>query len=101
MAGSIPRRGWWVTQDSQIRSGQKRRRNGNTVVHDNGKSSWWSISPPRIQRSIVRIVRCKNEKGGCEETRSRNQRRSVDGSVTRWGSLTGGAAASQEQPSTK
>jgi hypothetical protein len=40
----------------------------------------------------------KNEKGGREESSARNQRRRAEESATRWGSFTGGAAASQEQP---
>jgi hypothetical protein len=47
------------------------------------------------------IVGRKNENGGREESRLRNHRRKVDGSVTRWGSLRAGAAASHPQRSTK
>src|SRR5215831_19347485 len=43
----------------------------------------------------------KRENGGREQSKLRNQRRSVEGSATRSGSLTGGAAVSNEQPSRK
>src|SRR6516165_6779767 len=40
-------------------------------------------------------------KRGREESKLRNQRRRVEGSATRWGSLTTGAASCIEPPSTK
>src|SRR5215469_18890147 len=43
----------------------------------------------------------QRENGGREQSKLRNQRRSVEGSATRWGSLTEGAAASNEQPCRK
>jgi len=43
----------------------------------------------------------RNENGGTEESKLWNHRRSVEGSATRSGSLTVGAAASQDRPSVK
>jgi hypothetical protein len=85
------------------RKGQNRMRNGNTVSQlNNGRSSGSSLSVLLLNHwLIVCIVRRKCENGGWEKSRLWNQRRRVEGAARRSGSLTTGAACSQEQPSTK
>jgi hypothetical protein len=71
------------------------------VGQDNGKASWRIVSPrARNRAAAVSVVR-RNENEGCEQSRLRNQRRRVEGSATRSGSVTVGAADSREQCSTK
>jgi hypothetical protein len=71
------------------------------VGQDNVRASWRSVSPRARSRAAAVNVLRRNENEGCEESRLPNQRRSVEGSATRSGSATVGAADSREQCSTK
>ena len=86
---------------SQRRRGQKICRKGKRVGQDKRKESHWSCSPRASQSAMTRRVRRKKEKAGCEESRLRNQRRRVEGSGMRSGSLKGGAAFSSDLCSRK
>ena len=71
------------------------------VGHDNVKAAWRIVSPRAMNRTAAVSVLRKNENEGCEQSRLRNQRRRVEGSARRSGSVTAGAADSREQRSTK
>ena len=86
---------------SQRRRGQRSCRKGKRVGQDKRKESHWSCSPRASQSAMTRRVRRKKEKAGCEESRLRNQRRRVEGSGMRSGSLRGGAAFSSDLCSRK
>ena len=77
----------------QRRKGQNRARNGNTVGQHKGRESCTRVWVPLSQGLTACLVRRRNENGGREESRLRNQRRSVAGSATRSGAFTPGAAA--------
>ena len=68
---------------------------------DKVKASCQIVSPRARNRAAAVNVLRRNENEGCEESRLRNQRRRVEGSATRSGSATVGAADSREQCSTK
>src|SRR5437588_6857931 len=58
-------------------------------------------SPHSSHCVTVLTARRRKEKAGCEASKLWHQRRRVEGAGTRSGSLSGGAASSQERPSTK
>ncbi|PYU37200.1 MAG: hypothetical protein DMG54_34455 [Acidobacteria bacterium] len=85
---------------SQRRRGQKIWRKGNRVGQDKDKGAYGRCSPHANQSAMVRKADRRKKKAG-EESRLRNQRRTVEGSVTRSGSLRGGAALSMDLCSRK
>jgi len=100
----VPRQGWWVQEKipcPQRRNGQKTCRNGNSVGQDKRKEPHSSCSPPANHWLTACMAGHRKEKGGNEESRLRNQRRRIEGSGMRSGSLIDGAARSQESCSTK
>src|SRR6267143_1277932 len=86
---------------SQRRRGQKIWRKGNRVGQGKRKGPHCSCSPRASQSAIARRAGRKKEKAGCEESRIRNQRRRVEGSVVRSGFLRKGAAFSNDLCSRK
>src|SRR5260370_5113696 len=99
------RQGWWEGAEScgrpHKRSGQHTCRKGKTVGQDNRQRPHWNTSPCSSQRCTVASVMRSRANGGREESKLRNQRRSVEGSAIRSGSLTVGGAFSQEQSSSQ
>jgi hypothetical protein len=85
---------------SQRRRGQRSCRKGKRVGQDKRKESHWSCSPHTSQSAMVRKAGRRKEKAG-EESSLRNQRRRVEGSGMRSGSLRGGAAFSSDLRSRK
>jgi len=84
----------------QRRRGQRSWRKGNRVGQDKRKGAPWNCSPRVNQSAMVRKAGRRKEKAG-EESRLRNQRLRVEGSGTRFGSLSGGAALSSDLRSRK
>jgi len=84
-----------------LKTGQKTRRNGNTVCQDKGKEPHSSRSPRISHCPTTSRAGRRKENAGREQSRLWQQRRRVEGSGTRSGSLRGGAALSQEQCSRK
>src|SRR5260370_23182757 len=81
----LSRQGWWERAEScgrpHKRSGQHTCRKGKTVGQDNRQLPHWNTSPCASQRCTVTSVVRSRANGGREESRLRNQRRSVEGSA--------------------
>jgi hypothetical protein len=86
---------------SQRRSGQKTWRNGNRVRQDKRKEPHSTGSLRVSHCPMTSRAGRRKENAGREESRLRNQRRRVEGSGTRSGSLRCGTAVSQEPGSRK
>jgi hypothetical protein len=75
--------------------GPKPHEKRKTVCHRNVSDSCRRVFAPPSRPCTARIMSRKNEERGRDESKLRNHRRGVEGSATRSGSLTAGAAASQ------
>src|SRR6516165_1232391 len=84
----------------QHRRGQRRWKTGKRVGPERRRGAPWNCSPRVNQSAMGRKAGRRQEQAG-EESRLRNQRLRVEGSGTRFGSLSGGAALSSDLRSRK